>query len=808
MPKNRALRAIDLRPGGSSSGSAVAVSGGGGGTTTVTDHGALTGLADDDHTQYHNDARGDLRYVQATRNLIAGAGLTGGGTLAADRTFAVGAGLGITVNADDVALASSVAGAGLTYSSGVLAVGAGDGLTAAADSIAVGVSGLGLGVGADAVTLTSSSNPGAAAAILASDASGILTLPQYIATTKVRTPLLDATGNLTLDPTPGSAAQVLPGGTYLKDLGDYNRKWRTLFAAELYVETLVAQDVLATIGGRVIVAPTTTLIASVNSTQTTIDVKHNNLDNAYLYLASAPGGVAQFEWMKVSGTYTTITGGYRYTVARSVEQIGYANGWQEGDAVVNMGSAAGHGWLELTSTQTVRNHLGPTLAIYTRTGTAAWNTVEPVVSLGNLRSFVDYSADKFGLAIGNDLEATPTTGFSGLTADVTNGLRLFNTPIVMYSGATPVGSWASNGQLDIGFSGVATVADRDFTVHADGYVRVGRTGANKPNLLYDSSGLALRMNTTEVIKFGSDGTSSFTGDMTVGPGALYFGGGVGRLNASGIAITATTGALSALNSYGFLSGGNFYGGLMGRVVSPVNGLHLYADSTGNLSPRIEINAAGTATYDGSISLRADGSVTTALSLDSATGEASLGGSTLQLSGATTVTGTMGVTGTLTLTNANPALVVGSSNMSTGDAQISVGANRTGNGNAYIDLKGDTTYGYAVRLIRGNTGANATTSLIHRGTGDFSITAEQAGALLLKTTNTTRLTIASGGDVTVAGAFSAASLSGVLIPTAGTAPASVTDASGVLGEVRWDTSWLYLKVASSGNRWRRAQLNTW
>ena len=28
----------------------------------VTDHGALTGLADDDHSQYHNDARGDARY--------------------------------------------------------------------------------------------------------------------------------------------------------------------------------------------------------------------------------------------------------------------------------------------------------------------------------------------------------------------------------------------------------------------------------------------------------------------------------------------------------------------------------------------------------------------------------------------------------------------------------------------------------------------------------------------------------------------------------------------------------------------------
>jgi len=42
-------------------GSAWQAGGGGGG---VTDHGALTGLADDDHTQYHNDARGDARYLQ------------------------------------------------------------------------------------------------------------------------------------------------------------------------------------------------------------------------------------------------------------------------------------------------------------------------------------------------------------------------------------------------------------------------------------------------------------------------------------------------------------------------------------------------------------------------------------------------------------------------------------------------------------------------------------------------------------------------------------------------------------------------
>lgn len=36
----------------------------------VTDHGLLTGLSDDDHTQYHNDARGDVRYY--TKTLLDG----------------------------------------------------------------------------------------------------------------------------------------------------------------------------------------------------------------------------------------------------------------------------------------------------------------------------------------------------------------------------------------------------------------------------------------------------------------------------------------------------------------------------------------------------------------------------------------------------------------------------------------------------------------------------------------------------------------------------------------------------------------
>ena len=55
-------------------------------------------------------------------SIIAGDGLTGSSLDTDDATLNIGAGDGITVNADDVALASSVAGAGLSYASGVLSV--------------------------------------------------------------------------------------------------------------------------------------------------------------------------------------------------------------------------------------------------------------------------------------------------------------------------------------------------------------------------------------------------------------------------------------------------------------------------------------------------------------------------------------------------------------------------------------------------------------------------------------------------------------------------------------------------------------
>lgn len=299
-----------------------------------------------------------------------------------------------------------------------------------------------------------------------------------------------AVGDIVLSPT---GEDVLPLGSVGVDLGDYNRMWRTLFAAELYVETLVAQDVLATIGGRIMVAPTTKLIADVDGVQTTIDVEHNNLASGdFVLLKTAPGGAAQIEVMKITSGATVITGGYRYSVSRNQDGTG-ANSWVTGDAVANLGSAAGEGYIELTSTQTIHSHLGPNITIYSRTAATNWDDSNPTVSLGNLESFVDYAADEFGLAIGNDLTLTPTTGLKGLTADRTNGLRMFNTDIALYNGATQTVDIAADGNAWFGSNSSNKTLQVTTTGANAGDVEVGDYSAGNDGVIWDESASALKV---------------------------------------------------------------------------------------------------------------------------------------------------------------------------------------------------------------------------------------------------------------------------------------------------------------------------
>jgi hypothetical protein len=222
---------------------------------------------------------------------------------------------------------------------------------------------------------------------------------------------LDPTGDIVLGPT---GLDVLPNTGYTVTLGALTNKYLALHAAELWVETLVAQNTIATIGGRVIVAPTNILTADVSTGATTIQVKYNNLSSAgagdVVYLEAN----ASVEFMRIISGPSGSAGAYVYGVTRNLDGSG-ANAWTAGDALVNSGQT-GKGFIDLYSTSGVLSGSGPTIVGNVRTGNT-YNNISPRWAIGNLNGLYGYGAEIYGAAFGDPSGAW-------LKVDAINGLRL------------------------------------------------------------------------------------------------------------------------------------------------------------------------------------------------------------------------------------------------------------------------------------------------------------------------------------------------------------------------------------------------
>jgi hypothetical protein len=128
--------------------------------------------------------------------------------------------------------------------------------------------------------------------------------------------------------------------------------------------------------------------------------------------------------------------------------------------------------------------------------------------------------------------------------------------------------------------------------------------------------------------------------------------------------------------------------------------------------------------------------------------------------------------------------------------LEIGVTRTGNGFAYLDLIGDATNSdYGLRIIRGNGGVNALSSIVHAGTGELQINAENAAPITLHTNNTERMRINANGNAGI----------GVQPPTALSNPrlfaqsgVCAVGSSGLFtGNVYFDVAWKY---AANGFGW--------
>jgi fibronectin-binding autotransporter adhesin len=234
---------------------------------------------------------------------------------------------------------------------------------------------------------------------------------------------LDPTGDVVLGPDGGD---VLPDAGYRVNLGGLTNKYLTVHAAELWVETLIAQDTIATIGGSLLILPTTTLVVDILPGYSTIVVKHNNLASGDRVVLQAAGAV---EYMAITSGASGSAGNYTYSVTRDLDGSG-ANTWYAGDAVANTGQT-GNGFIDLYSTHSIKSYTeyGPTIVGNVRLS-SAYADWAPRWAIGNLDGLYSYSGSTYGAAFGD-----PSA--NNLTVDATNGIR-------MRTGTTVLGQWSGS----------------------------------------------------------------------------------------------------------------------------------------------------------------------------------------------------------------------------------------------------------------------------------------------------------------------------------------------------------------------------
>ncbi len=284
---------------------------------------------------------------------------------------------------------------------------------------------------------------------------------------------------------------ITPYTTIAYDLGTNITRFRSLYAAELRVTRLVAEDVVSTIGGSLIVGETTKLTAAVADVDVTISVEHNSMAVSDIVFLEEGGF---FEAMRIiSGP--TGTGPYSYGVTRDLDGTG-ANDWPAGAAVVNTG-VTGDGFIHLYSQNGVYTGTGPTIVGNVRLSNT-YNGFLPFWATGNLENLYDYSTRTYGAAFG-----VYAANMSWLSVDASNGIRIMN------GTTTQLAKWDLSGNI-----------------------LIGQTGSGQSNVYITAGAVKLRTDTTVKVdlqtsgnvKIGSNTAAAATTHLSVFTGNQTYNG--------------------------------------------------------------------------------------------------------------------------------------------------------------------------------------------------------------------------------------------------------------------------------------------
>ena len=391
----------------------------------------------------------------------------------------------------------------------------------------------------------------------------------------------DSSGNLTIAPTGDLklapvGGLVLPGTPYAVSLGDRRNKFLTVHAAELNVQTLVAESIRASVGGALTVTETTELITYMHRLDTTMQVKHNVLGDTtgeegdYILL----NGEGNVEWMQIlvhdtpdSGKiYATVTDGYEYKVTRNLDSSGQ-NNWQVGDAVVNTGQGD-DGFIEIHSGIDAAGDPGPSMRIQVRpTVPADYTDYNVAALLGNMDGAYGYSATTYGLGLGLEND-------DHIVIDPTNGIRFRDGSNLVHAQLTgsvwTIGEVSKgNVKIEAGKLAMRTGTIETIVMESDGDVFIGRD-LSAPGTTFFSLFANNQTYNTESVTAGD----LLIGDNTTGKsnilydhsaGQLLFRGGKttniyidtdGSLNAGSVKIDSNGITVDAADEVVFQSGGS------------------------------------------------------------------------------------------------------------------------------------------------------------------------------------------------------------------------------------------------------------
>ncbi len=297
----------------------------------------------------------------------------------------------------------------------------------------INVSGLGLSGGGildsdRSISLASSSDPGASAAILSTDVSGHITLDQATAGTLIVTT--------------GVASSLIPTATDAYDLGTSTKLWRRGWLSELDA-ILFAENTITLLGGWFIVGKDQgSIAADVATEDTSVDFGKSMTTGHFVVFRSS----LVVEYMQV-GTFISDT---RYNVTRDLDGSG-ANAWPSGQVFLVLGTT-GDGRIELNAYDTPR--------VQILVQGATYNAQTEQARLGDLNGNWGYLSSIYGIALGEY-----SSGKANLTWDPTNGLRLrtYSTTVIQLdnSGSAKItgsmevtGSIYTSGVLTLDTSGI------------------------------------------------------------------------------------------------------------------------------------------------------------------------------------------------------------------------------------------------------------------------------------------------------------------------------------------------------------------